>query len=466
VYTELSPLVESNLSQLLNRPVNLGRVEQVTPTSLVFGPSVLLPTPTDRDRLTVERIEVQFNPLTVLTDRRLGLTVTLIRPQAFLDQTPDGEWIQTRINTQEEEGPIKTELDRIAVRDGTLVLEPNPRVQQTTGTGAAAAAVPRPQVTIRQFNGGVDLSNRTQDIRFDLAAALGTGTAQVTGESQREAGNTKFSVRADQLPAAEVSTLVPIPVTAQGGALFANAEVLFLQNELSAINGTARFQNVTARVATLPQPIAQTSGQLRFRDRLITLEQGTTRYGQIPARISGSLHLDSGYDLRAQFRGVGIDAIRNTVQAQILPLPITGRFDADVALTGLLDRPLVSGTVTNQGITRVDRIDFDTIRAGFAFQNQVLTLREVVVTPLEGGVVTGSGQVTLGDVPNVTLTLNVQDLPGDPIARRYGANTQNFRLGRVQANVQLAGRPDAVQTQVEFQAPGALHPVRGTLAIA
>jgi translocation and assembly module TamB len=466
VYTELAPLVERNLSQLLNRPVELGRVQQVTPTSLVFGPSALPPTPTDRDRVTVERVEVQFNPLTVLTDRRLGLTVTLIRPQAFLDQTPDGEWIQTRVETQEEEGPIKTELDRIAVRDGTLVLEPDPRAKQTTGTGTAAATVTRSQVTIRQFNGGADLSNGTQDIRFDLAAALGAGTAQVNGETQREAGNTKFSVRADQLPAAEVSTLIPIPVTAQGGALFANTEVLFLQNELSAINGTARVQNITARAANLPQPITQASGQFRFRDRLITLEQGTARYGQIPARFNGNFHLDNGYDLRAQLRGVSVDAIRKTIQAQILPVPITGRFDADVAVTGPLDQPLVSGTLTSQGITRVDRIDFDTIRSGFAFQNQVLTLREVMVTPVEGGVVTGGGQVTLGNTPNVALTLNAQDLPGDPIARRYGANTQNFRLGRVQADVRVAGRPDAVQTRVVFRAPGALYPMRGTLAIA
>ncbi len=71
VNQQLAPLVQTNLTQLLDRPVELGKVERYSLNSLRFGKSGIPATATDPDRATVEAVEVGFDPLQLLLSRTL-----------------------------------------------------------------------------------------------------------------------------------------------------------------------------------------------------------------------------------------------------------------------------------------------------------------------------------------------------------------------------------------------------------
>ncbi len=124
VHTQLVPLVETNLSKSLNRPVRLGKVEGFGLTTLRLGPSSIPATPTDPDRVTMQGINVRFNPLRVLLTRNLNLDITVIKPNIYLEQDKNGAWVTTQLTQEEKPGPIKTDLDVIRFQDATAVLVP------------------------------------------------------------------------------------------------------------------------------------------------------------------------------------------------------------------------------------------------------------------------------------------------------------------------------------------------------
>jgi translocation and assembly module TamB len=62
VYQQLAPLVEENLTQTLNRPVLLGTVERFSLTALTFGASSMPATKTDPDTVSVDAVDVAFDP--------------------------------------------------------------------------------------------------------------------------------------------------------------------------------------------------------------------------------------------------------------------------------------------------------------------------------------------------------------------------------------------------------------------
>ncbi|NJL23134.1 MAG: hypothetical protein HC895_23605 [Leptolyngbyaceae cyanobacterium SM1_3_5] len=146
-------------------------MEQVTLTGLRFGESILPPTANDRDRIAVEAVEVSFNLWNLLWTRRLGLDITLLRPDIFVDQTPDGRWISTQVATQDEQGIIKTELDRIQFRQATLTLEPSPAVSAEANEPGANA---RP-IVLQNVNGLATLQNENQNIFFEADGAIASG---------------------------------------------------------------------------------------------------------------------------------------------------------------------------------------------------------------------------------------------------------------------------------------------------
>ncbi|MGK7873790.1 MAG: hypothetical protein AB4426_10910, partial [Xenococcaceae cyanobacterium] len=86
VYQKLPPLLEEELSQIMNREVRVGEVKSFSLTSIQLGPASIPATPTDPDNVSIRSIEVGFNPLPLLLRRPLPLSITLVDVDAYADQ--------------------------------------------------------------------------------------------------------------------------------------------------------------------------------------------------------------------------------------------------------------------------------------------------------------------------------------------------------------------------------------------
>ncbi len=123
IQRQLAPKVEESLSQAFNRPIELGSVERFTLKGLRFGPSQIPPTQSDPDHLSLEALDVAFDPLLLLFRTTLKLDLTLIKANAYIEQDENNNWIGTKLAAQEP-GKITIDLQSVRVQDARISLVP------------------------------------------------------------------------------------------------------------------------------------------------------------------------------------------------------------------------------------------------------------------------------------------------------------------------------------------------------
>jgi translocation and assembly module TamB len=494
INNQLAPLVAANLSTTFNRPVQVGKVEGVSLNQITFGQSSVPPTSTDPDRVTVESVKARFNLLEILWDRTLSLDVTLVHPNAYIEQDKNGLWITTKINQGGGKKPaVSIELDTLRLQDGTAQLAPYGQVKSskpvaTNPTDTAKSAVTsgntpanepatlspqqagRAIVGLQKLNGTVTFRNDNKLIAYDVTTQPETGgNLRLQGKTDLNASQTTLKVDSRDLLAADLSLLVPLPLKLQMGRLNTNLEVAFPpNNQPLQFNGTVGFQNVAARLDGAPQPFQQLNGGLRFRGQQVTFEGVEGRYGAVFAKVGGSLDTQKGYDLRVQVPRANVAEILQTVNLKQsnLPVALAGAFTAEATMTGPTNKPLVRGVVRNLQPVKVDRVSFAQTQAAFSVTPQAVVVNEFRAVPTGGGLITAQGNVKLGDRIGLVIDAQANNLPGDAIAAAYGASSPNFSVGRVDATAQVFGPLNNIQTVVQWQAPQATYPGRGRVVVA
>ncbi|KAM3089602.1 translocation/assembly module TamB domain-containing protein [Phormidesmis sp. 146-35] len=458
VNQELAPLVADNLTQLLNRPVKLGKVERFSLTGLRFGKSEIPPTEDDPDRATVESVEVGFNPIQLVFNRTLKLDVALIKPTAYIEQDRDGVWVSTAIKEQEEKGFIRTQLEVLELREANIELSPFPKPGRK-----------RTSVNLTDVAGEVKPLDRNRRFAYEAEGkSTQGGSFDLKGESLNQQGlNSNIDIRGQDFLIAEIDRLVKLPVDLTQGRVNGQVNVKLRPKEPALVNGTADFKNVTLSIPQLPQKFTNANGKLQLKETLITLEQVSASLGKIPLLAKGTLDTKKGFNLSAQVKAVTLDNFFETFAIQ-LPFAAVGEVGADVKVTGAIASPVLTGVVRNTKVARVDRLNLSQASANFRLDASTfdLAVSNLQATPTIGGQITGQGNLSLAPPRTIAFNLNAQNVPGDTVARLYNnGQAPPITVGRVNSQIQLSGAVDRVQTVAQFQAPQATYPTTGEVAI-
>jgi len=470
VNQQLAPLVEKNLTQTLKRPVSLGKVENFSLLSLQFGASSIPATTTDPDRISVAGVEVTFDPLQLLFNRTLKLDVTLVNPNVYIEQDQQGNWISTTIGSQEGSGPLKTELNKIRVRNADVVLVPNINRDQRSAVKDQnlAGFQPTPnksRVAFAQVNGFGQFLENNELIRYDLNGNSVTGgTLDLTGESRFKTQASNLQIQAQNLLASDITRIVELPLELRSGRVDGNLNIQLRQNLAPVLLGTANLKAVTVAFPQVPQPFFNSHGILSFQGTQIRLDNVQTSYGKIPGIVSGVVDTTSGYNIAARIPAVSVPDAQKTLNLQF-PVPVAGELKADVQLTGPILKPILSGSVVNTKPGRVDRVKFSNIRTQFTYStaDAVVRFKDIQATPTVGGEITGAGTINL-EQPKLAFDGVARNIPGDAIARVYGASPQ-VKIGTVSAKVNISGSPTKPKTVVNWQAAGATYPASGQVIV-
>lgn len=475
VYEQLAPLVEKNLTQTINRPVQLGQVQRFSLTGLQFGKSSVPATSSDPDTVTVDAIEVAFDPLQLVFARTLDLDVTLVNPNIYIEQDKKGRWVSTTLAAQDNAGPIKTDLDKVRFRNADVVIVAN---SEARGDLAQVKVNPSPQnrvkvatrtlrVGINQVNGVAQFLENNQLVQFDLTGQMVRGgSLALQGEYRPSTEQANLQVRTQNMLASDVTRLIPLPLELQAGRVDGNLNVQLRKDQQAELFGTAALKAVTAQINQLPQRFINSQGTLSFKGTQVQLDNVTTSYGKIPLVANGTLDTQGEYKIKALVPQVTLANAQDTLNLE-LPVPAIGEARADLQLTGPILKPLLSGTVVTTKPARIDRVNFSTIRSQFAFStaNSEIAFKDIQATPTVGGQITGSGKIKLGQNIGLGFDLVAEGLPGDAIARLYNVSPQ-IKIGTVSAKTQISGTPDKPQTVVNWQAPQATYPALGKVVIA
>lgn len=482
---QLAPFVGEQLSRTFDRPVNVGNLERFSLTSLRFGRTTIPPTATDSDRASVQAVDVQFNPWTVVWSRELNLDITLVDPDVYLEQTPDGAWVNTRLAQQEGEPVIKVNLNTIETDNATVVLAPQPSSvvipppanaeDSDPQTPPTQPAQPLP-VTFEDVGATAEFLDGGDRIKFNAKGdAAGEGYFSASGEYLVEDAAIKLNLRGRNLQAAQASRLLnQIPLQLNAGELNANIQLQHEfggASELPRLGGNVSFEAVTARISQVPQPITAANGRVRFKDFLIGLENVGANYGQIPIKIpQGLLHLQRGYEIPIQVPPAPVSQFIDTL-AIASPVEIEGEAKAALKIVGELETPVLVGQAAITQPTTIDRVPFQTASAKFAFATEQMQIEiaDIKATPTTGGQIEGRAKIQLQpeeNPPIVVAEYTAQNLNGDAIAGFYNAGVpQNIAIGAIDAKGRTAGTTEQLQTQILWQANAGTYPAQGEVQV-
>ncbi len=462
VAKNLSPTIAKELSKSLDRDVQLGQLQNIGLNEINFGASSLAPNPASASRVAVKGVNIRFDPLAVLWQRKLKPDVTILEPDLYLEQDAQGNWFKIPPQPPEKPGLIKTEIQGVHIRQARGTIVPFATKKPISFQNADLSSNFQSkdgQIQLVNFDGAGQINSADQAKNGQNSKIAIKGSSSLPNQS------THLEINAQGLNVAQARGLVKIPaMDFQSGSVDGIVSVDLQPQQTPLVRGTVQVQQANFRIDQVPQPFQQASGTVRILPQGVQLQNVTTLYGQLPGKIAGNIDFQQGYDLQAQIDPVPVSLAAQTIQVKS-PVPLAGRVVANLALKGKLDQPLLSGRVQTTGMAQVDRLQFKQINSNFVVKDGKLLLNGLTALPTVGGAVAGNGEITLTQQPQLRFNIRGNRLPANILAQTYGQPLP-IAMGFANVTGQVTGTADRLTTNLQIQAPQAAYPGSANLQIS
>lgn len=427
---DLQPLVQTTLTEIAQRPVQVGPVENYSWNGLRFGPSSLPATATDPDRVTVEAIEVSFNPLEALSPRpTVHLHAKLIRPRAYVEEDPKGAWVNIQLKTLPDNGRVKLELDSAELQDAEVTLVPRLEKGQKQ----------RHTLQVRQVQAQTWFRDQNQRVRFQVQGQPTTGgNFKLFGDFLTANQQFKFQAQGQKLAVVWLDQLIHLPWDYQTGLGSGDLAIDFTPRKPVLLQGTADFANVGLKIQGLPQPIRQAQGRLSFKGEEITVVRSQGLFGLVPGQLAGTADPRKGLNLVGKVNTVAIANAQRTINLK-LPFATSGQLGIGFRIAGTYAKPVLSGHVRTNGGLRADRVDLAQAQADFQLVGTQVSITNIQATPVFGGEISGGGSISLANQGDINLNFNAQKLPLQSLATLY-TSLPFATTGELVTDAQLRGK--------------------------
>ncbi|MEG3437629.1 translocation/assembly module TamB domain-containing protein [Pannus brasiliensis CCIBt3594] len=464
VYERLSPLLETQLSQFLRRPVTVGEVESFQFNRIRLGPSIIPKTATDPDRLSVRAIEVGVNPFPLLLGLPLPIDVKVIDPNIYLEQDKNGRWISVELPRARpgQKAPIPLDV-RFAVEKGDISLKPT--------------AIQSP-VTIEVTGNGRFIDNRQQPLEYNLDASILGSAVRVRGETELKTGKTQTKLSIDRLALGQLFSVLPFGnLQINRGQADANLAIdvpSFEKIEGTRGTGKVNINGVSGRFQPLRYPI-ELDLNLDFQGQSVVFQKARAKIGEITANVSGDINWEKGYNLNVALDRVDIPQLLKIIYLR-LPVPIFGEARSRFSVTGNLDRPLISGSIANTKKITVDKIPFQSVTTDFQTNLNTLRLTNTRLLPVAGGRIIANGNIQLNILKSIQANQKIDGtkmpialtaratLPTREIISPYARLSPAVTVNHVNANTRVDGTLARPRVSIDWQIPPA--PTTEALAIS
>jgi translocation and assembly module TamB len=482
----LSPMVEAELQKALKRPVKLGKVERVSLNGVQFGRSEIPATDKEQNFLTVDAVDVQVDALRYLQTSKVGVDVTIKKPQAFLKQNATtGQYFSIPESTGAQPGessPI--DLKTIKIEDGRLTLQPDktrqlvtldrlqlqsdwriadPNNQSVRASGGAKVVIPRLAVG----NAPPTSDQLAQAIERQREDG---GNVQVDADWSLSSG-TNIQVRSQNLLASSLQGLLRnLPFTPVQGRIDSNLNISIRQakspDEAIRLQGTVKVKDISLKIPSLPYLVTKVVGNIQFDGGTTTLQNVSGNYGSLALRTGGTVSKTAGFNLDATLEPTDIAKALQTFAVKT-PVAIAGEVKVNAKIVG--KQPVLTAAFTSTKPVTVDRLTLNQVQGRIKTKDfTTLEFSRIKATTAVDATIQGEGQLRLPTAKKAGSTLfafNVAGVDAEKVAKLYDAKLP-AAIGSVNAAVQVYGSLDNVQVLTQFDAPNATYPAIGELLIA
>jgi hypothetical protein len=446
----LPPYVEQQLEAIVNRPVKLGEIRNISLNGAEIGGLSIPATANDSDRISIANIKVGFNILPVIFTRTLPVEITLVKPEIYLEQDKQGAWVNLNLKTQPGKESIYIDT-KVNVRQGKITAVPyqkSPLIIPVDGNG--------------RYN-----PNKNKQVTYDFQTAIAAAKANIQGETTIETGKTQAKVLLKDLVLADLVPLIPnSPVDVNRGNLNANLAInfpSFKEFEATRIQGKVSLQQVQAEAKPIPTPIEAIS-ELLFGGNKVKIEDTQGSVGEVVAQVSGGLNLAKGYDVDVRVLPFTLANLAKTLPVK-LPVAMEGGLQADLQLKGAVDRPKLTGNINSTQPVQIDRTKFAQINTNFAADLNKFVLKNLQLKPSAGGEIRGTGIVetklnklvqTKGAIAwqNMPMAFDFQaELPTEKLVSPYYRLPSEIKIGQISAKGKVGGTAGKPLASLNWQAP-------------
>ncbi|MEM9803971.1 MAG: DUF748 domain-containing protein, partial [Cyanobacteria bacterium P01_D01_bin.56] len=469
------PLVEAEIEDIIDRPIDLGDVERLSLSGIQLGETTIPSTETDDSSVSVDQVSANFDLRSLLFDKTFKPDIVLVRPDVSLVQDKGGQWLELSLpEPSDEDPPVTIELQTIKVQDARV----------SVSTLLQDSLVPREPVEVTGADVIAKFSGKeSQQVYFELTGDVDEGGFDIKGEGDLENPAVKANVRVQDLPTTGVNILLPSLLGLSSGTLNTNLTVAAALTEDGSLDessvdvqGTAQFRDGEVLIQDLPEPVSDIRSQLRFKGQQVTLENTDLQVGDVSLLAEGTVDWKDGYDLKAQIPAVSLADVQALAALELpknLPVDPAVPFELTTQVTGELTSPTARGRLANSEPVQVDKLSLATVWADFVlpleeFKLTEFELTELRVVPNAGGLILAQGQANLTDLENPEFELTGQvDLPVDPFTQLYGVKlSPDMVIGSLTAELEANGTLDNQTAFAQWQLSDSTFPGQGELTLA
>ncbi len=504
VHQQLAPLIETQLTQQINRPVKVGALQFFTPNSVRFGASSLPATSTAPDHASTQAVEANFSLSDLFFNRTLTLDIRLIKPNAYLQEDSKGNWLNIKTKPAQKAGLFTTKINSVAVEDAFVSVIPLPKNKQEK----------KVTVSLSLNEGLATLTENNERVNLDLKGQFKTGGKfRLQANSFLPKGETKLQVFGQNLDVPELAAFLHLPnIRIQRGRANVNFVIHFKNDRLLGVYGNAAFPYIKFNMPGV-QEVIKTEGKLRFNGRKILVDSLNTNLDQIAFNLGGVLEFDTSFnlnktkvDLRGELLPVATDVLFNTIKKQTdpnfaFPVPLVGELGMKVQVKGTLLSPDITGTIASTKSILLDHLQLSQVSTDFklTLDKSLISLSNLQIKPSAGGIVTGAGDIKL-PFPPLTLASQTQpqpltatlptakppekilsglfinikadNLPAEAITSFYIPTNvsqilknNKINIGNVSAQMQILGTFDQIQGNMQWEAKQGTYPLSGSVQL-
>ncbi len=449
----LAPTISQELSKTLKRPIDLGRVEEVSLDRVRLRNVHIPVSGNSLNQLKVPEIIVSYNPIELIFTRTLKLDIRAIDPSIYLPQNAQGKWIELPSQTKQPPGPVKIEVGTINIENAQIVLLPSDKTNHQP-------------ITVSKLDLQANLDAKQQQVKFTGEGKFNTdGQVQFQGQSLITNGQTQVTVKGEKLDAVAATRIIKIPEVRVAQGTVDGSLNLAIQPQISLkINSNLLVHNGKLLINHVPRSLDAINGWIEVSEREVKFKNTTTKYDRVAGVVSGTLNYSTGYQLQAKTAPISLPDVFASIDVKS-PFPLAGAAVADLQLIGKLDRPILTGKFNNSQIDRVDRVQIDRVNGNFKLADGRITLAAIAQPTLGGKIIT-NGEIQLLKTPQTRFQLRGDDLPADTLTRLYGAKLPpQVKLGTASLQGTIGGLGAQIYTNLRVNAPQATYPLSTDLQI-
>ncbi|NJN23406.1 MAG: DUF748 domain-containing protein [Acaryochloridaceae cyanobacterium RL_2_7] len=215
-----------------------------------------------------------------------------MNPNVYLNQTADQAWVETKYRPSDEEGLLKTNIERVSLKGGTVTLDP---------FGGEARK-------LMDVNGNATLQNNYQTIELALNSRFDSGgQAQVQGRWANQKLNLNANTK-DFRVVPWTHFLPELPLQIQSGEVDGKFQVTYALQDPVVVKAKATIENGRTQLAdpkiNLGAKSLETDLEIRYPPDQSPTITGTAKVNQADARIPEDLVLRNGRSQSQQARQV------------------------------------------------------------------------------------------------------------------------------------------------------------------